>query len=115
MSSHHRPCCWQGRDLPDHGEIWTAACELDEDELENGIIATSLDLPRSPFHFTRRLGLEGSSLIVRYRLVNRGPAEESYVWAMHPLLSVEAGDRLELQPWRGTSFSNPLSERDKSF
>src|ERR1700682_5913207 len=23
------PCCWQGRDLPDHGEVWAAAWTLD--------------------------------------------------------------------------------------
>lgn len=90
------PCEWQGRELPDHGEVWSAACELDPYELLQGAIATTLNLPLSPLCFSRRLWLAGDTLHARYRLDHRGESDESYVWAMHPLLAIEPGDRLKL-------------------
>ncbi|QJE95712.1 hypothetical protein [Luteolibacter luteus] len=90
------PCLWNGRALPDHGEVWASACTLDEEALQHGVIHISLELPCSPLRFSRRLWLEGNQVILRYRLENTGDHEEAYIWAMHPLFSIEAGDRLEL-------------------
>jgi hypothetical protein len=92
------PCIWRGRELPDHGEVWSAEWRLDEDCLSDGVIRTSTLLPRSPFLFERSVTLNESVVRLDYRLTNTGSESESWLWALHPLLSFELDDRLELPP-----------------
>ena len=40
--------------------------------------------------------MRGNEVRIAYRLHNLGANEESFLWAMHPLLRLEAGDELEL-------------------
>jgi hypothetical protein len=119
------PCLYKDRQLPDHGEIWTSACIFDEGDLKQGIIHTTLELPRSPLRFSRRLHLEGNNVIARYLLENMRSHEEAYIWAMHPLFSIEAGDRLDLPPevraqlppgdWTETLSFGPEGKALKAF
>jgi len=90
------PCLWQGRQLPDHGEVWNAEWKLDEKDLSSGMIHTSIQLPRSPFFFERTVTLNQNVIRLDYRLTNTGTGPESWLWALHPLLSFEPDDRLEL-------------------
>jgi galactose mutarotase-like enzyme len=92
------PCHWQGRSLPDHGEVWSAAWKLNEEAWKQGIIETSVRLPVSPLLFCRRLELRGGRLHVDYQLTNLGNRTEEFIWAMHPLLALHEGDRLVLSP-----------------
>ncbi len=92
------PCSWQGRDLPDHGEVWSAEWTLDEKCLLDDVIRTSIRLPRSPFIFERSVTLTGNVIRLDYRLTNTGTKPESWLWALHPLLSFEPDDRLDLPP-----------------
>jgi galactose mutarotase-like enzyme len=89
-------CAWQGRQIPDHGEAWSRAWELDEEAWARGAILTRLDLPLSPFRFERSIRLEGGDIQLDYRLTNRGRNAEMYLWAIHPLFTIEPGDRIEL-------------------
>ncbi|HEV2331388.1 MAG TPA: hypothetical protein VGY56_21610 [Verrucomicrobiae bacterium] len=68
------PCTWRGRKLPDHGEVWKSA----------------------PFTFERIIELEEGEIQMNYKLSNLGGTEEHFLWAVHPLLRLKAGDRLEL-------------------
>src|SRR6266481_4178400 len=34
------PCCWRGRDLPDHGEVWATNWSLDLEAWERGLLRT---------------------------------------------------------------------------
>lgn len=90
------PCKWRGRELPDHGEVWSAEWTLDEGFLSDGVIRTSIQLPRSPFFFERSVTLNESVVRLDYRLTNTGSEPESWLWALHPLLSFEPDDRLDL-------------------
>jgi len=92
------PCVWQGRALPDHGEVWNRPWKTDPATLENGVLKTSIRLEISPFDFERAIELRGNEIQISYQLHNRGTTSEQYVWAIHPLLSLRAGDRLELPP-----------------
>jgi galactose mutarotase-like enzyme len=92
------PCAWRGRDLPDHGEVWSAAWQLCEEAWEQGLIKTSVQLPLSPFAFTRTLNLREDTLNVDYHLVNLSGESQEYLWIMHPLLALHPGDRLVLSP-----------------
>lgn len=90
------PCSWQGRELPDHGEIWSVPWQVDGEAWDNGMLRTKARLRISPFEFERTVELQGNEVRIRYQLHNLGAFAESFLWAMHPLLRLEAGDELEL-------------------
>jgi len=90
------PCSWRQRNLPDHGEIWTAASKVDLGAWEAGLIRTSVSLNISPFDFERTIDLRDNQVQLTYHLKNRAASEELYLWAMHPLLRLQSGDELEL-------------------
>ncbi len=90
------PCRWRERNLPDHGEVWSAGWSLEEAAWSKGILRTSVDLEISPFALARQIEVEGNRLRFTYCLTNRNSEPEPYIWAMHPLIRVCAGDRLVL-------------------
>jgi hypothetical protein len=90
------PCAVSGRTLPDHGEAWTSAWELDEAAFRCGAIQTSVRLPVSQLEFSRSILLDGPVARFAYRIGNPSPQPVPYLWAFHPLLAVGTGDRLEL-------------------
>lgn len=90
------PGKWQDRELPDHGEIWNAAGEVDRSAWENGIVKTKFSLPVSPFEFERTVELRENEVRLTYELRNLDAKPETFIWAMHPLLRLEPGDELKL-------------------
>lgn len=90
------PCPWEGRQLPDHGEVWGHEWTLNHAHWEECLLTTSIPLSVSPFKFTRSIELRGSELHLRYQLTNLSHLEERFIWAMHPLLRLRPGDRLRL-------------------
>lgn len=90
------PCVWKGRDLPDHGEVWAVPWTVDESAWHRGEVSTSLDLPVSPLRFERTIRASGATVYAGYRLTNKTGDRMEYHWAMHPLLAIEDGDRVEL-------------------
>lgn len=90
------PCSWQGRALPDHGEVWSVPWDVDEAAWEAGELRTTVRLAISPLEFERVIELRGNEVRLSYRLSNLGGDEELYLWAMHPLLRFAAGDQLQL-------------------
>ncbi|HEY1490743.1 MAG TPA: hypothetical protein VGF90_06860 [Verrucomicrobiae bacterium] len=90
------PCRWRGRDLPDHGELWNATWSVEVSGLKNGILETRANLRISPFELKRTIELTGGKIQINYELNNRSSSEEKFLWALHPLLRLQAGDELEL-------------------
>ena len=90
------PCAWRGRKLPDHGEVWNGPWEVDMDAWQQGVLKTSIQLASSPFVFERAIELQEREIQLSYKLSNVSGAEEQFLWAVHPLLRLTAGDRLEL-------------------
>jgi galactose mutarotase-like enzyme len=90
------PCTVKERRLPDHGEVWSAAWRVNLEAWKEGVLQTSLELPISPFQFERTLELRNEQVRLDYRLENRGLAAERFLWALHPLLKIQAGDRLRI-------------------
>jgi galactose mutarotase-like enzyme len=90
------PCCWQRRQLPDHGELWNAPWRVDASAFENGILKTRVKLKISPFGFERMIELQGNEIQISYQLSNYSASEENFLWSLHPLLRLQAGDQLEL-------------------
>ena len=90
------PCSWQGLELPDHGEVWNVPWKVDPVALESGILKTSVQLKISPFDFERAIELHGNEIQINYQLNNYSAVERQFLWAIHPLLRLQAGDQLEL-------------------
>ena len=90
------PCSWQDRELPDHGEVWSAPWRVDSEAWKNGRLKTCIRLKVSPFEFERTIELAENEIRLGYRLTNGSAGNESFLWALHPLLQLQGGDRLEL-------------------
>jgi len=90
------PCVWRGRKIPDHGEVWSSAWDVDEDAWQKGALKTSVRLEISPFDFERTIELEESEIRFNYQLSNRNSSSEYFLWAMHPLLRLQESDQLVL-------------------
>lgn len=90
------PARWQDRDLPDHGEVWHQPWQVDAAAWTAGVLQTRVKLPISPFDFERTVRLQDQNVVLDYRLTNRGPQDECFLWALHPLLRLQAGDQLQL-------------------
>jgi galactose mutarotase-like enzyme len=89
-------CSWRERELPDHGELWNTPWTVDQAAWEKAILKTRVRLTISPFTFERTIELQGNVVSVSYKLNNFGASEESFVWAIHPLLRLQPADQLEL-------------------
>lgn len=89
-------CTWRGRTVPDHGEVWFQSWQLDAAELAAGRLTATVDLPITPLRFRRAISATAEGFRFDYALTNLGAAPEEYVWCVHPLFTIEDGDRLEL-------------------
>jgi hypothetical protein len=90
------PATVEDRVIPDHGEVWNRPWTVDESGLEAGRLTLAIDLPISPFRFTRTLRLDGAQLRADYQLENLSERALSWAWAFHALFRFRDGDRLEL-------------------
>lgn len=90
------PCQWQGRELPDHGEVWAAPWTINYEAWDNGVLQTSVQLKISPFEFERTIELHENEIRLSYQLHNRNNTAEHFSWAIHPLLRLQKGDQLVL-------------------
>ena len=90
------PCSWRGCELPDHGEVWSVPWATDAELWKDGILKTSVRLKLSPFEFERTIALHENEINLSYRLNNLSAQDEVFVWALHPLLKLQPGDRLEM-------------------
>jgi hypothetical protein len=89
-------CWWRGRELPDHGELWNVPWNIDESALAAGVLKTRVRLTISPFELERMIELQQREVLISYKLNNHSDGEENFLWALHPLLQLQAGDQLEL-------------------
>jgi galactose mutarotase-like enzyme len=110
------PCTWRGVELPDHGEAWSAAWDLDRLAFVHGQIVTRVQLQRAPFWVERSIALEGNVITVDYALRNLETAPHEFMWAFHPLFAPNEGDQLLLPPdchWVRceVAFNCPLGQR----
>jgi galactose mutarotase-like enzyme len=90
------PCTWEGRQLPDHGEVWSMPWTVDRHVWDQGHIKTTVATPVSPFSLERTVRLEENEVRLDYRLKNLSWKPEPFLWAFHPLLGMVEGDRIAL-------------------
>src|SRR2546423_14962120 len=100
--------------VPDHGELWgipTVAVPT-----KDGITTVWNGL-RFGYRFTRKLSLEGPSIVARYTLVNLAPFPFRFVWAQHALLSMNQPTQIRLAPRLAMRLSHDANGRtlDQNF
>jgi hypothetical protein len=79
--------------VPDHGELWglpTTAVPA-----RDGITTVWHGL-RFGYRLTRKLYLDGPSIVADYTLVNLAPFAFRYVWAQHPLMSMNSPVKIDI-------------------
>jgi hypothetical protein len=86
------PCKWEGRELPDHGEVWSIPWTVDRHVWDKGHIKTTVATPVSPFLFERTVRLDENEVRLEYALKNISRRPEPFLWAFHPLLELVEGD-----------------------
>lgn len=86
-------CRAAGRAIPDHGEAWSRAWRA---SAADGRLRTTLTLPLSPLRLERTAALDGTTLRLTYRVQNLSRRRQPFLWAFHPLLAMDPGDRLEI-------------------
>jgi hypothetical protein len=79
--------------VPDHGDLWRLAWQVN---LEETAVVLHADALSRPLRLTRRASLAGSSLILEYDLLSLSDAPTTWLWSAHPLLRVDRGDRIVL-------------------
>lgn len=90
-------CRVGGRPIPDHGELWYQAWTLDAASLAAGVLDATVRTSPSPFVFRRAISATGPlSFRFDYTLTSLSAAPEPYLWCLHPLLTIEDDDRVEL-------------------
>jgi galactose mutarotase-like enzyme len=87
-------CTWNGRELPDHGEVWSVPWVADTSQPTR--VRTTVDLPLSPLRFSRELSLQENEITATYTLTSLAEVPQLFLWAMHPLIVPRAGDRVVL-------------------
>lgn len=86
----------QGGPVPDHGDFWQLAWKVTEVSPE--AVRLSAQGFSRPLLFRKTLRLDGHALGIAYEIENRGAQAEPFLYACHPLLAVDPGDRIALPP-----------------
>jgi galactose mutarotase-like enzyme len=79
--------------VPDHGDLWRISWNVDS---QDESVILHADAASRPLRLTRRAILQESSLVLDYELFNLSDSPTTWLWSAHPLLRVDAGDRIVL-------------------
>jgi len=81
--------------VPDHGDLWSQPWTV---EATHDSLLLQADASSRPLRLTRRATLDRDTLLLDYEVVNTSAIPATWLWSAHPLLQVEAGDRIILPP-----------------
>lgn len=85
---------WQGRRIPDHGEVWSLPWE---DRCSGAELTCAVDGVNFPYRLEKTYSFVGEAVLrIDYVLTNRSEHPFSFQWAAHPLLRVREGMRLRV-------------------
>lgn len=112
----HTSFPWEDTKLPDHGELWS----LPWDVVRYGdSLNCSVTGIRLPYHFSRKISLEGSSLILEFRADNPTPFNMDFLWAAHGLINISPGSKIsvpqEMNRILNSVSGNRLGEEMKEY
>lgn len=92
------PCVVNGQSLPDHGDLWNQAAEMDHGLSAAGILACRWVRLSLPLGFERRISLQNATVQFDYRLENLSNKSTPFQWAWHPLFTWKPGDEIKFGP-----------------
>lgn len=106
------PCLWEGKRLPDHGEIWAKSWEMNA---EGNTLYGRVKCETIPLLFEREIQLGASRCLVSYTLTSLSEKEEPYLWAWHALwdmkgLSLEIPGITKVVPVHENTFVGPFEK-----
>ncbi|WP_142988467.1 DUF4432 family protein [Granulicella rosea] len=87
-------CVVDGETIPDHGDLWQLAWDVTATS-EDAVSLQAQCFSR-PLRYEKTIRLVGAVVRVESRIVNVGAAPARFLYAAHPLLAVDAGDRIVL-------------------
>jgi hypothetical protein len=93
LPGHHTSFPWKDTDLPDHGELWSLPWDVIR---EGNSLNCSVSGIRLPYHFSRKVSLEGSSLVLEYCAGNPTPYDMDFLWTAHGLINISPGSRISV-------------------
>lgn len=93
---------WAGVEVPDHGEVWTVPWKA---VVEGDSATFSVGGTRFPYTLEKRVTLEGSKLVARYRADNLSGFPLDYIWAAHPLFNASERMRFIVPPGMGKAVN----------
>lgn len=115
-------------EIPDHGDVWSAAADFDDSRAGEGVLGCSWELGSLPLKFSRSVRVEGREIRLGYRLENLASTPTPFLWAWHPLFTLRSGDRMifdesvdscgspgldgERFPWPGVAEGQDLSRAE---
>ncbi len=108
VNTNSAPLPWPSV-LRDHGELWGRPWFVEEMSRQGAVLRFAD--PCGRFIFVRALVLDGPTVLARYELRNLLPEPLPFLWAMHPIFSVEPEDRLELPGVRSVSATHLRPQR----
>jgi galactose mutarotase-like enzyme len=85
--------------VPDHGDLWRVAWQggmVQGGPGRSGVLDLQVEAKSRPLRLSRRAAIAGACLTLHYELTNIGRARTDALYSAHPLLHVEAGDRIVL-------------------
>jgi galactose mutarotase-like enzyme len=84
-----------GLEAPDHGDFWSIPWTVLEPASTLSVTITA-DGTSRPLRFTKRLEVHQTFLSIDYKVQNLSGQQVEYLYACHPLLAVDPGDRIVL-------------------
>lgn len=84
-----------GGPVPDHGDFWQIPWTVVGDTSPTHVRLHATGFSR-PLHFEKSILLRDRSLSITYTVTNQGTRPQSFLYACHPLLAVDAGDVIVL-------------------
>jgi galactose mutarotase-like enzyme len=94
MFPNDAACQFLGRELPDHGELWSQAWSV-TGQTESGI-TLEYECKTVPVRAAKGIALKEGSLEVRYRFENLSDDALPFLLKLHPALAIEPGDEIQL-------------------
>jgi len=85
-----------GGPVPDHGDFWRLPWAVSVSD-SNSLRMAATGYSR-PLHFEKRLRLHTSALEIHSSIHNQTDAPVPFLYALHPLLAIDPGDRIVLPP-----------------
>ena len=86
-----------GGPVPDHGDFWRLNWTVMATSGNDSVSLAATGYSR-PLLFEKHLRLHASTLEIRYRIHNLQDTPVPYLYALHPLFTIDPGDRIVLPP-----------------